>query len=214
MLHSGVLFAAETWPFVVATVLLLLITAAEGLALLAGVSMFHWLDHWLPGISHAQPGALDKGLGWLQVGRVPALVLLVVFLAAFAMTGFAMNMVSHRLFGLWVPAWLSIPIASIAGLPIVRILGAGVAWLVPSDESFAVTLDSLVGRVATVLGGTARTGYPAEAKVLNQHGQTLYVMVEPDTADAIFEAGASVLLVRQISGTRFSGIPNPRPDLL
>jgi len=46
------------------------------------------------------------------------------------------------------------------GLPIVRILGAGVARLVPSDESFAVTLDSLVGRVATVLGGTARNGYP------------------------------------------------------
>jgi hypothetical protein len=214
MLHSGVLSAAETWPFVVATVLLLLITAAEGLALLAGVSVFHWLDHWLPGISHAEQGALDKGLGWLHVGRVPVLALLVIFLAAFAMTGFALNMVAHRLLGLWVPVWLSIPVAAVAGLPIVRILGAGIGRLVPSDESFAVTLDSLVGRVATVLGGTARNGYPAEAKVLNQHGQTLYVMVEPDAADAIFEAGASVLLVRQIAGTRFSGIANPRPDLL
>jgi hypothetical protein len=214
MAHSGVLFAAEAWPFVVATGLLLLITAAEGLALLVGVSVFHWLDHWLPDLSHAEHGPIDKGLGWLQVGRVPALALLVIFLAAFAMTGFALNMVAHRLLDLWVPVWLSIPIAAVAGLPIVRILGAGVARLVPSDESFAVTLDSLVGRVATVLGGTARNGYPAEAKVLNQHGQTLYVMVEPDTADAIFEAGASVLLVRQIAGTRFSGIANPRPDLL
>jgi hypothetical protein len=214
MLHSGVLSAVETWPFVVATLLLLLITAAEGLALLVGVSLFHWLDHWLPNISSAEHGALDKGLGWLHVGRVPALALLVLFLAAFAMTGFALNMVAHRLIGLWVPAWVSIPVAAVAGLPIVRILGAGVARLVPSDESFAVTLDTLVGRVATVLGGTARNGYPAEAKVLNQHGQTLYVMVEPDTADTVFEAGASVLLVRQIAGTRFSGIANPRPDLL
>jgi hypothetical protein len=214
MLHSGVLSAVETWPFVVATLLLLLITAAEGLALLVGVSLFHWLDHWLPNISSAEHGALDKGLGWLHVGRVPALALLVLFLAAFAMTGFALNMVAHRLFGLWAPAWLAVPIAVITGLPIVRILGAGVARLVPSDESFAVSLDSLVGRVATVLGGTARNGYPAEAKVLNQHGQTLYVMVEPDAAEAIFEAGSSVLLVRQISGTRFSGIANPRPDLL
>jgi hypothetical protein len=214
MPHSGVLFAVETWPFVVATVLLLLITAAEGLALLVGVSAFHWVDHWLPDLSHAEHGPIDKGLGWLHIGRVPALALLVIFLAAFAMTGFALNMVSHRVLGLWVPPWFSIPIAAITALPIVRILGAGVARLVPSDESFAVTLGSLVGRVATVLGGTARNGYPAEAKVLNQHGQTLYVMVEPDTADAIFEAGASVLLVRQIAGTRFAGIPNPRPDLL
>jgi hypothetical protein len=214
MVHSGVLFAAETWPFVAATVLLLLIAALEGLALLVGVSAFHWLDHWLPELSHAEHGPIDKGLGWLHVGRVPVLALLVIFLAAFAMTGFALNMAAHRLGGLWLPAWLSVPIAAVAALPIVRILGTGVARLVPSDESFAVTLDTLVGRVATVLGGTARNGYPAEAKVLNQHGQTLYVMVEPDTAGAIFEAGASVLLVRQIAGTRFAGIANPRPDLL
>jgi hypothetical protein len=214
MPHSSVLFAVETWPFVVATVLLLLITAAEGLAVLAGVSVFHSVDHWLPDASHAGQGILDKGLGWLNVGRVPALALLVIFLASFAFTGFALNMVSHRVLGLWVPAWFSIPTAAVTGLPIVRILGAGAARLIPADESFAVTLDSLVGRVATVLGGTARNGYPAEAKVLNQHGQTLYVMVEPDTAGVIFEAGASVLLVRQIAGTRFSGIPNPRPDLL
>jgi hypothetical protein len=214
MPHTGMLFAVETWPFVVATLLLLLISAAEGLALLAGVSVFHWLDHFLPGISHEQHGPLDKGLGWLHVGRVPTLALLVIFLAAFAVTGFALNMVVHNLFSVWVPAWLSIPIAFLASLPTVRILGAGVAKLVPSDESFAVTLDTLVGRVATVLGGTARNGYPAEAKVLNQHGQTLYVTVEPDSAGEIFESGASVLLVRQIAGTRFSGIPNPRPDLL
>src|SRR5882724_6705959 len=110
MLHSGVLSAVETWPFVVATLLLLLITAVEGLSLLVGVSLFHWLDHWLPNISSAEHGALDKGLGWLHVGRVPALALLVLFLAAFAMTGFALNMVAHRLFGVWAPAWLSMPI--------------------------------------------------------------------------------------------------------
>ena len=214
MLPSGMLHTVETWPFVVATLLLLFITAAEGLAFLGGFSVFHWLDHWLPAVADAQHGPLDKGLGWLHVGRVPALALLVIFLAGFALTGFALNMVAHRLLGFWVPAWLSIPVAAVAGLPIVRILGAGIARLVPADETFAVTLDSLVGRVAIVLGGTARTGYPAEAKVLNQHGQTLYVTVEPDMADTIFEAGASVLLVRQIAGTRFAGIANPRPDLL
>jgi YqiJ-like protein len=214
MLHAGVLTAVETWPFVVATLLLLLITVTEGLALLAGVSIFHALDHWLLQIPHAEQGPLDRGLGWLHVGRVPTLALLVLFLAAFAMIGFALNMVTHRLIGLWVPAWVATPVACIAGFPIVRLLGARIGRLVPSDESFAVTLDSLVGRVATVLGGTARNGYPAEAKVLNQHGQMLYIMVEPDTADVIFAAGASVLLVRQIAGTRFAGIPNPRPDLL
>src|SRR5581483_11899731 len=170
-MHMGVLLAPSTWPFVGATLVLLLITALEGVALLLGVSAFHWLDHLLPAGSagHAVP---DKALGLLHVGRVPVLVLLILFLATFAMIGFAANMVAHSLFGLWLPAWLSAPLSVVAALPIVRVVASGVARLVPADQSFAVTLDSLVGRVATVLGGTARHGYPAEAKVLNQHGQT------------------------------------------
>lgn len=205
--------APETWPFAAATLLLLLITAVEGVALLLGASMSGWVDHVLPNTADSVEGAFDKALGWLHLGRVPALVLLVVFLAGFAFTGFALNMVFHWLFGMWLTALVAVPVAFITALPIVRILGAGLARVIPADETFAVTLDTLVGRVATIVNGTARTGYPAQAKVLNQHGQTLYVMVEPD-AGGVFESGASVLLVRQISGSRFAGIANPRPDLL
>jgi hypothetical protein len=208
-----VFLAPETWPFAAATLLLLLITAVEGIALLLGANVSGWVDDFVPDPHDAIEGAFDKPLGWLHVGKVPVLVLVVVFLAAFSLTGFALNMVVHRIFGVWVTTWLSVPAAVITALPIVRILGALIARIIPKDETFAVTLDSLVGRVATVMGGTARQGYPAQAKVANQHGQTLYVMVEPDTGGT-FESGASVLLVRQISGSRFAGIANPRPDLL
>jgi YqiJ-like protein len=206
-------FAPQTWPFAAATLLVLLITLVEGVALLIGHSFSHWLDHFVPDHPDAAAGAFDKGLGWLHVGRVPAVVLLVIFLAAFALTGFALNMVVHWLLGVWAPTLIAVPIAFISALPLVRILGAGLARVMPQDETFAVTLDSLVGRVATILGGTARPGYPAQAKVANQHGQMLYVMVEPD-AGGTLESGASVLLVRQISGSRFAAIANPRPDLL
>ena len=208
------LFAPETWPFAAATLLLLVIAVLEGLALLAGASAFHWLEQLLPAAHGVPDGTFDKALGWLHVGRVPLLALLILLLAAFALTGFAANMVVHHFFGVWLPAWLSSPAALLASLPIVRVLGAGVARLIPADETFAVSLDTLVGRVATLLGGTARHGYAAEAKVVNQFGQTLYVMVEPDIKDVVFEPGASVLLVRQINGNHFAGITNPRPDLL
>jgi hypothetical protein len=206
-------FAPDTWPFAVATLLVLMITAVEGIALLIGTNISGWMDHFLPDPTDGLHGTFDKGLGWLHLGRVPVMVLLVIFLAAFAITGFALNLVVHRLLGVWVPTLIAVPVAFVTALPLVRILGAGLARLLPKDETFAVTLDSLVGRVATVLGGTARPGYPAQAKVVNQHGQTLYVMVEPDT-DGTLDSGASVLLVRQISGNRFAGILNPRPDLL
>ena len=206
--------AQATWPFTVATFLLLLITAIEGIALIFGAHVSAWVDSILPDPWDAVHGPFDKGLGWLHVGRVPTLVLLVIFLASFALTGFALNMVVHRLFGIWISAWIAVPIAIVTALPVVRILGAGLARLIPADETFAVTLDSLVGRVATIVSGRARHGYPAQGKVVNQHGQTLYVMIEPDAEGAEFSQGASILLVRQISGTRFAGIPNPRPDLL
>jgi hypothetical protein len=209
-----VLFTPETWPFTVATLLLLMIAAVEGLALVLGHSISEWLQHALPDPWDAHEGAFDKVLGWLHLGRVPVLVLMVIFLAAFALTGFALNMVANRLLGFWVPTFIAVPLAFITALPIVRILGAGLAHVIPSDQTYAVTLDSLVGRVATIVSGTARHGMAAQAKVTNQHGQTLYVMVEPDEQTATFQSGASVLLVRQLSGSRFTGIANPRPDLL
>jgi hypothetical protein len=209
-----VLSTVETWPFVIATLLLLLIAVTEGLALLLGGSLFHWVGHVVPHGAHHSTGLFEKGFGWLHVGRVPLLVILVTFLAAFAMIGFALNMATHHALDLWVPVWLSTPLAATGALPCVRVVAAGVARVVPQDQSFAVTLDSLIGRVATVLGGQARKGYPAQAKVLSEHGQTLYVMVEPEGDATVFDAGASVLLVRQLSGKRFAGIVNPRPDLL
>ena len=97
------LFAAETWPFTAATFLMLLIAIVEGVAMVAGATLSGMLQHHLPDPWDNLHGPFDKLLGWLHVGRVPFLVLLVLFLAGFALTGFALNMVAHRFFGAWVP---------------------------------------------------------------------------------------------------------------
>jgi hypothetical protein len=65
-----------------------------------------------------------------------------------------------------------------------------------------------------IVSGTARLGYPAQGKVTSEHGQVLYVMVEPDVPDTTFAPHDAVLLVKRLSGTRFQAIRNPRPDLL
>jgi len=212
--ENVVLFAAETWPFTVALFLVLLIAIVEGIAMVVGANLSEWLQHALPDPWDHVHGPFDNLLGWLHVGRVPMLVLLVLFLAGFAITGFAINLVAHHSFGLWVPPLIASPLAFFAALPIVRILGAGLARLIPADQTFAVSFDSLIGRVATIVTGTARAGYPAQAKVVNEHGQSIYVMVEPETAGASFTSGERILLKKQISGSRFTGEVNPWPDLL
>jgi len=211
----SVFLAPESWPFLVATIVLLVITVVEGLTLLVGFSAMHWIDDLLPhGADGAADGFLDSVLGWLHVGKVPVLVLLVIFLAGFAVTGFALNVVAYALAGVRVPAVISVIVATVAALPMVRGIGAALGHLIPKDQTYAVSLDSLVGRVAAIVSGTARHGFPAQAKVTTEHGQTLYVMVEPDNRETVFPPNESVLLVRRVSGTRFEGIRNPRPDLL
>jgi hypothetical protein len=209
-----VLFAAETWPFTIATFLMLLIAVVEGLAMVAGANISEWLQSALPDPWDSVHGPFDNVLGWLHVGRVPFLVLVVLFLMGFALAGFALNMVANRMFGLWVPTLISVPLAFFATLPFVRILGAGLARIIPQDQTFAVSFESLIGRVATIVGGTARPGYPAQARVANEHGQNLYIMVEPETDGVTFGSGEQILLKKQISGSRFAGVVNPWPDLV
>lgn len=206
--------APESWPFTVAALLLVAIAVVEGLALLVGMSLSGWLDHFVPDAAHGVEGVSDSWLGWLHIGKVPILVLLVILLTAFALIGYVLNALARGTLGFYPPAPISAVAAFLGALPVVRMSGAAIARIIPRDETTAVGFDSLVGRVAVVVTGTARANYPAEARVKNEHGQTLYVRVEPDGADLQFGAGESVLLVRQISGSRFLAIPNPRPDLL
>jgi hypothetical protein len=194
-------------PFVVAIALLILVGAAELLALLLGTSAWGWLDHAVHG------DAPDGFLGWLHVGRAPLLALLAIFLTAFAVTGLVLNMITLSLAGFGTPSIVSVPVAIAVALPSVRLLGARVAKLVPRDETYAVSHEALVGRIATMLGHGG-AGRPAQAKVADGQGHTLYVMVEPDETVSVLAMGDQVLLVRQVAGTRFIGIPNPHPDLL
>lgn len=206
--------APEAWPFTLAVILLLAIAVIEGMGLIVGLSFSGWLDHLMPDASHGLEGIADSWLGWLHLGKVPALVLLVILLTAFALIGYLLNAAAHSLLGFYLPPLVSSVAAFATSLPVVRVSGGAIGRLIPRDESSAVTLDSLVGRVAVVVNGTARANYPAEARVKNEHGQTLYVRVEPDNETSQFGAGESVLLVKQISGSRFQAICNPRPDIL
>jgi len=207
------LLTPESWPFSVALLLVLAIALIEGMGLLVGLSLSGWADHLLPDPATLE-NASDAWLGWLHVGKLPLLVLLVLLLTAFAVLGYATNALARSLLGFYPPALISGPLAFAGALPIVRVCGAALARMIPRDETSALPLDSLVGRVAVVINGTARHNYPAQARVRNDKGLTLYVHVEPDDPELAFGVGDSVLLIKQISGSRFQAIANPRPDLL
>lgn len=205
------ILAPESAPFTTAIIFVILLGTIEAITLLIGASLSGLFDHLAA--LHLDVDA-DSGLGWLHLGKVPLLVLLVLFLTAFAMVGFTCNALTHSFLGSYPSPILSSSVAFLSALLAVRVCGAALARIIPSDETSAVSLATLVGHVAIIINGTARKNYPAQARVTTEKGQTFYIRVEPESATEQFVLNDSVLLVKQISGTRFLACANPRPDLL
>jgi len=203
------LLTPESAPFTTAIIFVIFLGLIEGLSLLVGASFSGLFDHFAAPHLDA-----DSGLGWLHLGKVPVLVLLVLFLSAFAITGFSCNALSYSLLGHYPPFALSIILAFFVAITVVRVCGAALARIIPSDESSAVSLASLVGHIAIIVNGTAKKNYPAQARVTTETGQTFYIRVEPESKTEQFVVNDSVLLVKQISGSRFLVCANPHPDLL
>lgn len=203
--------APETLPFGVGFGLIVGIALFEGLGMLMSMSPSNLIDDWLPDVSG--DGAIDRVLGWLHVGRVPALVLLLLFLSGYVLFGYSLQMVSNGLFGGYLPTWLAGLLAVPSGMATVRGLGSLVAHIVPRDETSAVSEQSLVGRVGVVTAGAARRGLAAQARVRDAHGRSHYLMVEPDIDDEVFEEGTQVLIVRK-AGAFYRCIANPHPGLM
>lgn len=190
---------------------MLALAVAEAVSLLVGVSTSHWHDGTV--VDHPD-GSMGGVLGWLHFGKVPFLIILVIFLTAFAVSGFIIQFAASGLIGFFMPLPIAVALAFVAAVFGVRVLGGALTKVIPRDETTAVSDASLVGRVGTIVIGTARAGNPAEARVRDEHGASHYVMVEPEGPDQAFETGASVLLVRHVSGRRFQAIHNPKPELL
>ncbi|KVV60455.1 hypothetical protein WK90_02550 [Burkholderia cepacia] len=210
-------------PFVVAIALMIVIGALECVSMLLGLSLTEHASHLLVmhfGLDHADGGAdADAGivgqfLGWLHVGRVPLLVLLILFLLGFSVLGLALQTSLQAVAGFMLPDVLAVGLAAVGALPFVRHTGKFVAHFLPQSESTAVSEADFIGRTARIVTGEASLGNPAEARLVDEHGQQHYVRVEPDEAGRTFAKGTTVLLVSRISGSRYHAIENPRPELL
>jgi Protein of unknown function (DUF1449) len=201
--------APETWPFASSLVVMVGLSVVEGVGLFMATSPSNLLDSLIPDALDGPNGPL----GWLHVGKVPILVLLILFLAGFAISGYAIQAIAYAIMGNLLPAWLAVIPAMLSGISTVRGIGALLARIAPGDETSAISEQSLIGRVAVVIQGVATLELAAQAKVRDVNGGTHYVMVVPDIEGQTFAEGSNVLLVKKI-GSRYSCIANPHPELM
>ena len=193
--------ATENLPFAGAGFLLI------GLMLL----QFSGLTDFAPDLDADMDGDVDTAgaanglLSFLGLGRLPLMIWLALFLLVFMVLGYVGQQILQGITGALLPPLLAGPLAALAAIPATAILARPLGRIMPKDETTAVSIDSLVGRFAVLVTGTATPGSPARAKVIDIHGHPHFVMVEPDNDGQQFIPGEKLLLVRR-EGDLFKAI--------
>ncbi len=213
--------APQNGPFTVAAVITLVIAIVQFLSLLLGLGVTEALDELMPDVDAdvdadadidadldlGEPGILEQLFGWLNAGRVPMLVLLIIFLTSFAGTGYVVQAFATGFIGL-LPSILVGPLAFAAALPTTRGASRVLGRVLPKDETYAITPEDLVGEIATVTLGPVERETAGKAKVMDAHGNLHFVRVRSARPDASFDIGAEILLVRR-EGSVFEAITPP-----
>ena len=195
------LLSPDYAPFAIAFVVMLGIGLIEAV----GLGLGH-LDMDTDIDAHGGDAGPDL-LGWLGLGRgLPILVWLTSLLGCFTLAGIAIQQGATALAGAPLHWGLASGGALIAGSLLNTLAANGLARIMPGFETSVISTDDFLRRRGTILEGTARRGSPARAKIVDQHGQAHFIMVEPhDDADAI-AAGETALIVRR-DGKLFYALP-------
>lgn len=176
---AAFLFGPSTWPFTGALMLMILVGLVEAIGL---------------GGSHIDVGVdidadTESPFDWLGVGKVPLLVIFIVALGLFGMSGL---LIQNN-----IPLPLPIAVLISAG---VTIGGTGffaglLGRIWPQDETTIVSQQHLVAKRAVIISPLGPNGEAAEGKVRDAHGQIHYVSVLPMDAEPL-NVNDEVLLVR------------------
>jgi hypothetical protein len=190
---SDLLLAPDVRPFAIAAAIMLALGGIELLATLVGFSISE-----LFGKEFAVDSDSGNGLGglflWINAGRLPLLILIILALGVFSVAGFLLQGLAHGV-GLSVPAPIA-ALAAVAGsVPVTRVTSRGIAKIIPRDETYAVDEADFIGHVAEVSIGPLDQGLPGRVRLKDVFGNWHSLVARASPESAPLPVGASVLLV-------------------
>lgn len=206
-------------PFTISLAIMLFIALLEFISVSLGMGISEMVDSVLPefdadidaDIDVTEPSggtdSLVKLLSWFRIGEVPVIMLFIIFLTGFGLSGLIVQFTAVQVLGKTIPTLLAVIPAIACALPTVRVCGGVLGKYMPKDETYVVSEKSFLGQVATITMGTALADRPVQAKLRDQHGQTHYILVVPDNPEESFEQGSKVIIVSQ-NGSLFRVIAN------
>lgn len=163
--------------------------------LVAGVGITHLLDALID--TDSLP---DSTLtNWLLIKDVPLLMALTALLSGFGITGLAVQGFAASLFGAPLPLLAAVPLALGGAAGGLRML-AGAFKKFKVVHTTALAASEFIGQSAMLLSPTANASFLGEAKFIDRHGQTHYVMVKPADDGVVFKQGEAVELIEPTGG--------------
>jgi membrane protein implicated in regulation of membrane protease activity len=141
--------------------------------------------------SHSAIGGLFL---WVNAGRLPLLILMILALGVFAISGFLLQAVAHSV-GTAVPVTLAALAALAISLPAIRVTSRGIARIIPRDETYAVDEADFVGHVGEVSIGPLDQGLPGKVRLKDVFGNWHSLVARASPESTPLPVGASVLLV-------------------
>lgn len=175
-------------PFSIAAAILLGLVLIEVVGLMTGSSASQAMQD-------PEFGELaDTALGWLNLGRVPLFMLLMLLLGTFAVSGMVLQALAEPSVGT-LPPLLASMFAGFIAIFATRLTSRAAARILPRDETYVLSDDDLVGRVGVVTVGPLEARFVGKVSVVDRHGNRHFPRARPSGADDVIETGASVLIV-------------------
>ncbi|MCP3921545.1 MAG: YqiJ family protein [Desulfobacterales bacterium] len=178
----------------------------ELVSILAGLNISGLIDDALPDFD--LDGDLDMDidvdtdlpfhhavLHWFNIGNVPFLVLVIIFLTTFGLTGFIFQYFAVKFLNINISSYILVPLNILFSFYVLHKIGGIIGRLIPSEETTAISQESFIGRIAEITTGTSKKGMPAQAKIQDEHGRFHYIMTEPLNDGDEFPKGTTVLIV-------------------
>jgi hypothetical protein len=190
---TDILLAPDVRPFAIAAAIMVTLGGIEMLTMIVGFSISELIgkDFALESESHSAIGGLFL---WINAGRLPLLILIILALGIFSIEGFLLQGVAHGL-GMTAPVTLAALAAVALSLPAIRVTSRGIARIIPRDESYAVNDSDFVGHVAEVSIGPLDQGLPGRVRLKDVFGNWHSVAARASPDSTPLAVGASVLLV-------------------
>ena len=161
------------------------------------------------------PGVLSSLLSFINVGKVPLLILLILFCMSFGSVGMLIQTIFSEFIGSvnFITTLIAFGAALSLSVPFTRWFTKLFSKILPKEETSVIRARELIGKIATLTIGTSTIDRPAEACVEDRFGRKHYIRVIPLEEGESFTSGTELLLVEKQDNGIFKAVKNQNEHL-